>query len=114
MNAFYEHLAKYREEGIEYLRANIPEIQKVEALDDLQDLKLVGQTDLDRILILQYEANAPSLFPAIRQRLLDEGIAKRRNMLHTSVKNEGTPDEVYNVTMGFYGNKLQISLDVHK
>lgn len=114
MNPFDEHLAKYREEGIEYLRTNVPEVQRVEALDDLQNLKLVKQSDLDIILMLKYEATAPTLFPAVRQRLLDRDVAKRHNMLYTSLKNEGTPDEVYNVTMGFYGNRLQISLDVHK
>ncbi|MBI4453901.1 hypothetical protein HY636_04630 [Candidatus Woesearchaeota archaeon] len=114
MNAFDEHLARYRQEGIEYLRANLPEIQRVESLDDLKDLKLTRHTDIGVILMLQYEATAPTLFPAVRQRLMDAGVAKRHNMLHTSLKNEGTPDEVYNVTMGFYGAKLQISLDVHK
>ena len=66
------------------------------------------------VLILQYEAKAPKLFPAVRQRLMDAGIAKRHNMLHTSLKHGGTPAEVYTVVMGFYGNSLQIVLDVHK
>ncbi len=114
MNPFDGHLTRYREEGIEYLRANVPEIQRFEALDDLHDLKLVRETDYADILILEYEAAAPSLFPAVRQGLLERTVAKRHNMLHTYVENEGTPDEVYNVTMGFYGNKLQISLDAHR
>jgi len=38
--------------------------------------------------------------------LIDKGIAKRHNMLHTSLK-----DGIYNVTMGFYGNSLQLSVD---
>ena len=114
MDRLVEHLARYRKEGIEYLRANVPEIKRVESLDDLKDLKLARQTDLGEILILQYEAIAPTLFPAVRQRLIDRGVAKRHNMLHTSMKNEGTPNEVYNVTMDFYGARLQISLDVHR
>jgi hypothetical protein len=114
MNNFDEHLAIYRQEGINYLRANVPEIRRIESLDDLKNLTLTRQRDLDLLLILQYEATAPTLFPAVRQRLMDAGVAKRHNMLHTSVKNEGKPDEVYNVTMGFYGARLQISLDVHR
>ncbi|MBU3940854.1 MAG: hypothetical protein KKH88_02940 [Nanoarchaeota archaeon] len=114
MNPFDEHLARYREQGIEYLRANVPEIQRLESLDDLENLELIGTTDLGEFLKLQYEANAPNLFPAVRQRLIESGLAKRHNMLHTSVENQGSPDEAYNVTMGFYGNKLQISLDVHR
>ncbi|HJX05793.1 MAG TPA: hypothetical protein VJ461_03720 [Candidatus Nanoarchaeia archaeon] len=114
MNKFNEHLALYYKEGASYLRANVPEIQRIEALDELHDLKLVKQVNLNDILILQYQATAPTLFPAVRQRLIDRGIAKRHDMLHTSVRNKGTQDEVYNVTMGFYGNTLQISLDVHR
>ena len=114
MNPFDEHLAKYREEGIEYLRANIPEIKKLESLDDLKNLKLIKQNDMSVILILEYEANAPTLLPAVRQRLIEKGMGKEHNMLHTSIKNKGKPDEAYNIMMGFYGNKLQISLDVYK
>lgn len=115
MDQFNEHMVRYRKEGIKYLRENIPEIQRIESLDDLQDLELVKETDLpDMVLVLRYKANTPSLFPAVRQRLLDKNVAKKHNMLHTSLRNRGTLDEFYRVTMGFYGNRLLISLDVRK
>ena len=114
MNQFEEHLIRYMQEGMEYLRANVPEIQRVESLDDLKDLKLTKHTDLSEILVLQYEATALTLFPAVRQRLIDKGVAKRHNMLCTSVLNEGTASELYRVTIGFYGARLQVSLDIHK
>ena len=114
MNQFDEHLARYRQEGISYLRANIPEIQRVESFADLKDLTLRRRTDLGEILILQYEATAPTLFPAVRKRLMEAGVANGHSILHTQIKNKGTKDEVYNVTMGFYAARLQISIDVHR
>ena len=114
MNRFDEHLAKYKKSGMEYLKANVPEIQRIESLDDFLELTFIKDIDAGEVLMLQYEAKAPSLFPYVRQRLIDKGVVKKHNMLHTSRKNIGTPDEIYNVIMGFYGSALQISIDVNK
>ena len=109
MRLFKEYLEGYKTKGIDYLRRNVPEIQRLESFEKFENLRFVSGRDLGDILIIEYEARAPSLFPAVRQRLIDEGIAKRHNMLHTSLGNE-----LYNVTMGFFGNSLQISLNVCK
>ena len=114
MNRFDEHLAGYRKSGMEYLSANVPEIKRIEALEDFSELTFIKDTDAGLILVLQYEAKAPSLFPYVRKELLDIGVAKEHNMLRISRKNIGTPEEIYNVVMGFYGSALQISIDVHK
>ncbi len=114
MNRFDEHLAGYRKSGMEYLSANVPEIKRIEALEDFSELTFIKDTDAGEVLMLQYEAKAPSLFPYVRQSLIDKGVAKKHNMIRISKKNEGTPEEIYNVLMGFYGIALQISIDVHK
>lgn len=112
---FREYLAGYVREGPLYLRLNVPEVQRLEALDDLHDLRFVKDENVSYLtVILQYEATAPVLFPHVRQRLIDHGVAKRHNMLSTEVKNRGTADEVYRVRMGFYGNMLQIALAVRR
>ena len=113
MNPFEKHLERYREEGIDYLRANVPEVQRVESLEELQDLRLVRQSDLGSTLMLMYEAAAPSLFPAVRQRLIDRGFG-RHHMVSGKREKRGTPEETCRVTMGFYGSMLQISLKVRK
>ena len=109
-----EYLEGYRQEGIQYLKSNVPEIKKLESLDELHNLKLTQGSDLGIILVLKYEAKAPELFPAVRQRLIDKSIAKRHNFIGTRQENKGTPEETYMVHMGFYGSKLQIVLTVHK
>ena len=114
MNSFDKHIVRYREKVSEYLRANVPEIQKLESLDDLQDLRLTKAAELDRILMLQYEAKGTNLFPQVRQRLIDKGIAKRHNMIGTHVDKKGTYEETYCLNMGFYGSTLRISLKVYK
>ena len=114
MTSFEEHFAKYRQEGIEYLRANFPEVQRIESLDVLKDLKLIKQTDLDCIVVLEYEATAPDLFPAVRKNFIERGIVKRYNVSWTGIKNKGTADERYEIMLCFYGASLQIYLDLGK
>ena len=113
MNAFDVYLSKYLLEGEDYIKI-IPEIQRLESLDDLHDLNLSRSDDLGDILFVRYEALAPELFPHVRQRLIDSGMAKRHNVLSTGRRNKNTPDETYNVRMGFYGKRLQISLTVRQ
>ena len=109
-----EHFTRYRQEGIRYLRVNIPEVQKIESLDILKDLKLIRQIDLDEIVILQYEATAPDLFPAVRKNFIEMGIVKKHNVSWTGIKNKGTADERYEIMLCFYGASLQIYLDIGK
>jgi len=119
MNKFSEYLLGYKEDGMNYLRANVPELQRLESLVDLTNLKLVNEpndfkvTDLG-LLMLRYQATAPTLFPHVRKNIISSGIAKKNNMLYRSIKCKGKSDESYSLKMGFYGNRLQIYLTVTK
>jgi hypothetical protein len=88
-----------------------PEISRLKSIEELQDLRLIGCSDDDVYMSFKYEAVAPELFPAVRQRLIDLGVAKIHNMCDTSLGQDGNR---YRVHMGFYGNKLQIMLDLYK
>jgi len=115
MDTFDKHFEGFREHGADYLRKNLPEVQRIESMDELHGLNLTGARSLvGNIIFMAYEASAPSLFPHVRQRLIDKGIAKRHNMLDTLIENEGTPSETYRTHMGFYGSRLQIALTVRK
>ncbi|MBT3985473.1 hypothetical protein HOD38_05265 [archaeon] len=114
MNLFSKHLEGYKKEGIKYLRLNVPEIQRIESLKELEDITLLKETDGGIVFVLEYDIKAPALFPHVRKKIIESGIAKRHNVLNTSVENEGTPEEIYSIVLGFYGNDLQIHLKVHK
>lgn len=43
-----------REQSAKYLRENVPEIQRLESLDDLHDLTLTEQKEVEEILFLEY------------------------------------------------------------
>ncbi len=109
---FKDHLTGYRRQGVDYLGENVPQIQKLVALDDLHNLKFIKGHDLGRILRLGYEAVAPSLIPHVRKNLMERGIGKKHDFLFCSSKNKGKEDGSYTVIMGFYRKKLQISLEV--
>ena len=118
MNRFEQCLDMCNSGFRNVLRRNIPEVKKLESLDDLKDLRLVKIDDyipgLGDGLSLEYQASAPTLFPHVRQRLIDKGIAKPHNIECTSLENEGTPHEVYAVIIKFYRGRLEISLYVTK
>ena len=114
MTVYDDYLEGYKEKGVDFLRENVPEVQKFEACDVLTDLRLIKDTDMDVSIVLHYVARAPSLIPSVRKKLIELGLAKQSNMMYSSVRNKGTEDEVYSVTMGFYGKKLQINLNLIK
>jgi len=114
MGAFDLYRAIYEDKGIDYLRKHLPEVQRLENLDKLQDLKLVGEKSGGGILTLDYKARAPSLFPAARQRLIDQGVVKKHNILCTFRRYANNPSEDYRLILGFYGDALQIHLALTK
>jgi hypothetical protein len=114
MKRFEEIMIRYKEEGLAYLRANVPEIQRIESFSGLHNLRVKKQADLDDILFLHYDAKAPELFHAVRQRLIDAGVAKRHNVIRMWIENKGMPDELYRVDLRFYGSSLLVHLDVHR
>jgi hypothetical protein len=114
MSAFDLYLAIYDDKGLDYLRKHLPEVQRLENLNELQDLKLVDKKSDGGILTLDYKARAPSLFPAVRQRLIDQGVVKRHNVLCTFRRYADTSLEDYRLILGFYGDALQIHLALTK
>lgn len=112
MGTFDKHFEGFRKHGADYVRRNFPEVQRIELMDELNKLKLTGATDLGDIIMMEYEAFAPSLFPYVRKSLIDKGIAKKHNILDIKRENRDGLHEKYRTRMGFYGSKLQIALTV--
>lgn len=114
MGVYEDYLEGYREKGVDFIRTNVPEVKEFENCSVLQDLKLLKHTDMDVSIVLHYVARAPDLFPSVRKRIIELGLAKQGNMMYSSLRNKGTENEIYNITMGFYGKKLQINLNLLK
>ena len=106
MFVFDKHLEKYRSKGIDHLRKNVPQIQRIESSKKLGNLRFIGHEDLGTVLKLQYDAKVPFSLRNIEQRLISAGLAKRRHILGTRYER----NEESNVELGFYGYALQISI----
>jgi len=111
----YKQFGHYQGKDLDFLKQNLPEIKRLESLEDLEDLKLVRlKNEAPLVVTLEYVARAPTFFPHVRKNLIDNGIAKKHNILGTTRKNRDTHEERYGVIMGFYGNRLQLYLELSK
>ena len=115
-NPFQRHYELYKDlggaEGVKYLRNNVQEIKRLEKLDALHDLELIEDINIVNGVLLEYSARAPSLFPHVRQRLIEKGIA--RSTVSTKREDVGTSEETYRVHMTYHSGMLQIALTVRK
>ena len=46
MFVFDKHLEGYRSKGINHLRENVPQIQRIESSKELENLRFIGYEDL--------------------------------------------------------------------
>lgn len=111
MNTFGQHYAHYRSRGFNYLRMKLPEIKRLESLEELRDLKLVREVAVGDILFLVYTATSP-WYPHIRRSLVERRIVRRSAVSRTSVEYEGTDKEFVRTHLHFYCSRLQVILDV--
>ncbi|MFH1589824.1 MAG: hypothetical protein ABIB43_04625 [archaeon] len=126
MSKFDKHFKKYEAEGVNYLRENIPELQKIESLDELQDLKFIKEDyvgakitgipnlSYTSIIMLWYEAKAPELFPNIEQKLINKKVVQKKNLLYKSKTMRKESEDYHTTHIGFYENQLQIVLSLRK
>ena len=97
------------------LRQQIEGIDRLESLDGLKDLRLtklsVAEND---IFAVNYEAVASTeLYPYLRARLIEKGVIKKQNIIRTNIGNKGQPDEFEQVSMGFSGSSIQVTLKAY-
>ena len=60
--------------------------------------------------VVKLNVVAPKLFPHARATLIENGIVKESNVLRVERKD----DEVQRLRLGFYGNALQVVLNIRK
>jgi len=117
MGDFNHLLVEYNDNGIEPLRKKIPEIKKLESLDDLQDLEFLGATHDDKIyelLVLSYRARAsPSLYSKVKKGSIPRIIAKKKNIVSSSVIVNNLLVEFVRIHIRYYDSRLQIFLDLY-
>lgn len=100
------HLPRVEEEGYAYL-SNIPEVKRFLDTEIFQSITLTRAAIAGQIVMLNFDVIAPDLMPHPRARLLENGLVKRHNLLHSSMIPEGESQ-----TIGFFGNLLQITLNI--
>ncbi len=101
-------LLRAQQASYESLKAGIPELQDLESQPVFETFQLV-RAIINPYAIFEFDVKAPSLFPYVRQRLIDSDIVKRHNIIHTGGLE--LEDEVYRVTIGFRGRVIQVTLN---
>jgi hypothetical protein len=98
----------------EALRKQFPKIDKLESLDGLRNLRLIGidARDDDTNLLLFYEAVATEDFYShVRTRLIDEGVGSEDNIIVKAICCKGTSNEYERVMLST--NDFQAFLKVY-
>ena len=98
------------------LKQKVPQIERLESLDSLNDLRLtrmdVGEEN--PIFMAFYEGIATDdLYPHVRANLIKQGVINRGNALYSSCKNRGQSDEYESVRFGVSGSSIQIILNAY-
>ncbi len=95
------------------LRKSTQEIERLESLDSLRDLRLTSLST-DSFIGLSYEATATSaMYPHVRAKLIEAGVIKRHNVVGTRVGNQGQSDEYESLHLAFHGSSVQAFLKVY-
>jgi len=95
------------------LRIRVPEIEKLENLDGLRNLRLTS-LKTESIILLSYEATATSdFYPYVRSKLINAGVIKHSKVDFKKRINKGQPDEYESLHLCFYGANVQAFLKVY-
>jgi hypothetical protein len=99
------------------LKQKIEQIGRLESLDDLKDLRILGISYVeDDLFSVEYGAIAsPGLYPNIVENLVDRKVINRGNIIREYYENQGKPDEYEEVKMRVPGTNslIQVSLRVY-
>ena len=99
----------------EALKTRIPQIGRLESLEELRNLRITGlrMTD-DNLCIINYETIAsPGLYPHVRARLIERGVISEKNALYSSIGHKGQSDEYERVSFGISGASVQVFLTAY-
>lgn len=112
-------LAGYVAGGVDFLRTQVPEIQRLEALEELADVRLVRaetlppETPTPQLVRVEYEGEyageATEVSQAMRTLLSEHGIGKAYNII--GMRQESRAHELY---LSLYEGCLRINLRVTK
>lgn len=109
-----DHLQGAQQAAYEYLKERMPKLQQLAQQEVFESFELVRARIGDRITGLDFDVKAPSLFPYVRRELINRNIANSHSILHQGITDKGEPNEIYKVTLGFYRNFIQITLNFKK
>lgn len=98
------------------LRQKVPQIDRLESLDSLRDLRLtrmeVGEENL--LFMACYEGTATvDLYPNVSDNLVEQGVINKENVLDYFRVNMGESDEHETVRFGVSNNSIQVFLKVY-
>jgi hypothetical protein len=99
------------------LRRNIGQIGRLESLDSLIDLHILGISYVeDNLFSVEYGAVAsPAIYPGAKDKLVEKKIINRGNIIKDYFENQGKSDEYEEVKLRVPGTKslIQVSLRVY-
>jgi len=74
----------------EILRKNVPQINKLESLADLKNLKVVSVTAKEKIVVIFYEGVASrELYPDVGKKLIEKKVIREDNLMNSRIANKG-------------------------
>ena len=100
----------------QHLLDTVPELNQVRdhpALNRIAPIR-TNLLLLEPVVIFEYAALAPDLFPHVKKNLIAEGVAKRHNILYTPHRNKDTPEALCKAQLSYFGGALQVFLYVGK
>jgi len=97
------------------LRRRIPQIDRLEKLESLGDLRLTGMKVGEEELIFMafYEGIATTdLYPHVNANLIRQGVINRGNVIYTSHQHLGQSSDHESIGFGVSGSSIQVVLKV--
>jgi len=82
------------------LRKNVLQINKLESLADLKNLKVMGVNAKEKIVVIFYEGVASrELYPNISEKLIEKEVIRKDNLINSYTGNKGQYNEYREVHM---------------
>lgn len=114
MSQIDEVIPAYHAAAMKPLREQLPEVRNIEEIREFEEIKLINTSVHSGIIQLTYDVLCPDLFPSVRARLLEREYVTENNISHAGPVPQRNPSEAIMITIGYYGNRLQITLQCRK
>lgn len=83
------------------LRKNVPQINKLEGLVDLTNLKVISINAKEKIVVIFYEGVASrELYPDVGKKLIEKEVIRKDNLMNSRIANKGQDNEYEEVYIG--------------